>query len=128
MRGPMRRGPGAARSSSREARAGGGAVYGSPATYPDTASRIAAVSRTERVTTCSIDIPAHPSPRSGPSDVRPREGFRPTSPHALAGIRIDPPPSLACATGTMPAATAAADPPLEPPGDRLGSQGFRGAP
>ena len=33
----------------------------------------------------------------------------------LAGMRIEPPPSLACAAGTMPAATAAAEPPLEPP-------------
>ncbi|GAA2734992.1 hypothetical protein GCM10010439_58650 [Actinocorallia aurantiaca] len=34
-----------------------------------------------------------------------------------AGILMEPPPSLAWATGTMPAATAtaAADPPLEPP-------------
>src|SRR5438552_1802401 len=29
-------------------------------------------------------------------------------------MRIEPPPSLACATGTRPAATAAAEPPLEP--------------
>ncbi len=34
----------------------------------------------------------------------------------LAGMRIEPPPSPACATGTMPLATAAAEPPLEPPG------------
>ncbi|GIU91054.1 MAG: hypothetical protein KatS3mg010_2153 [Acidimicrobiia bacterium] len=33
----------------------------------------------------------------------------------LAGMRIEPPPSPACPTGTMPLATAAADPPLEPP-------------
>ena len=30
-------------------------------------------------------------------------------------MRIEPPPSLACAAGTMPAATAAAAPPDEPP-------------
>ena len=30
-------------------------------------------------------------------------------------MRIDPPPSPACATGTIPLATAAAEPPLEPP-------------
>jgi hypothetical protein len=28
---------------------------------------------------------------------------------------MDPPPSLACAAGTMPAATAADAPPLDPP-------------
>src|SRR5580658_320292 len=43
-------------------------------------------------------------------------------------MRIEPPPSLACATGTMPAATAAADPPDEPPGVRARSQGLWVAP
>ena len=41
---------------------------------------------------------------------RPRDGFSPTSPLHDAGIRIDPPPSLACAIGTTPAATNAPDP------------------
>src|SRR5262245_2394471 len=48
-------------------------------------------------------------------ETRPRDGFNPTKPHSLAGMRIEPPPSLACAIGTRPAATAAAEPPLEPP-------------
>src|SRR5207249_2386238 len=109
-------------------RAGGGAKYGSPGIGPATASSSAAVSRTERVTTCSATAPAHPSPASGPSDVRPRVGFSPTRPQALAGMRIEPPPSFACAAGTSPAATAAAAPPLEPPDERLGSQGFRVGP
>ena len=43
-------------------------------------------------------------------------------------MRIEPPPSVACAKGTMPAATAAAAPPLEPPVDRSGLQGLRVAP
>ncbi len=43
--------------------------------------------------------PAERSPTSGPNDVRPRDGFRPTSPHSLAGMRIEPPPSFACAAG-----------------------------
>ena len=34
-------------------------------------------------------------------------------------------PSLPCATGTVPEATAAADPPDEPPGERSRSQGLR---
>ena len=54
-----------------------------------------------------------------------RVGFRPTRPLWLAGIRIEPPPSLAWATGTIPAATAAAEPPLEPPVERSRSQGLR---
>src|SRR3989475_7759166 len=86
---------------------------------------MAAVSRTERVSTPSMASPPSNSPRPGPHEIRPREGFKPTSPHSLAGIRIDPPPSLACAAGTSPAATAAAEPPLEPPVERLVSHGLR---
>ena len=68
-----------------------------------------------RATTPSTTRPPMTSPKSGPSDVRPLVGFSPTRPHSLAGMRIDPPPSFACPMGTMPEATAAADPPLEPP-------------
>ena len=46
----------------------------------------------------------------------------------LAGMRIEPPPSPACASGTMPDATAAPEPPLEPPGLRSTSHGFRVGP
>ena len=42
--------------------------------------------------------------------------------------RIEPPMSLACATGTIPAATAAAAPPLDPAVERVVSHGFRHAP
>src|SRR5258705_9469675 len=88
-------------------------------------SRIAAASRTVRVTAPSIVPPAQPSPTSGPWLTRARVGLSPTRLHSLAGMRIEPPPSLACATGTMPLATAAADPPDEPPVDRDGSHGLR---
>src|SRR4051812_205550 len=83
---------------------------------PAVTSSSAAASRTERVRTNSFAQPLHRSPSAGPNELRPRLGLRPTSPHMLAGMRIDPPPSLACAAGTMPAATAAAEPPLDPPG------------
>ena len=43
-------------------------------------------------------------------------------------MRVEPPPSLACAIGIMPAATAAAAPPDEPPVVRVGSHGLRVAP
>ncbi|CAB5025592.1 unannotated protein [freshwater metagenome] len=43
-------------------------------------------------------------------------------------MRIDPPPSFACAMGTTPAATSAAEPPLDPPADRPRCQGLRVAP
>ena len=60
--------------------------------------------------------------------MRPRAGLSPTSPQQAAGIRIEPPPSLPWATGTMPAATAAAEPPEEPPGVRSRSHGLRVGP
>src|SRR5436305_15210521 len=46
------------------------------------------------------------------------------TPHSAAGWRTDPPVSEPSATGTIPAATAAADPPDDPPGTRAVSQGF----
>ncbi len=59
---------------------------------------------------------------------RPKLAFIPTRPENDAGMRVEPPPSLAVANGTSPAATAAAVPPLEPPGVRLRSQGLRATP
>jgi hypothetical protein len=50
------------------------------------------------------------------SSRRPRDAFRPNSPQWEAGMRIEPPPSVPYASGTIPAATHAAEPPLEPPG------------
>ena len=50
----------------------------------------------------------------GPEEMRPREGFSPIPPHQAAGPRIEPPISEPWAMGTMPAATAAAPPPVEP--------------
>ena len=40
---------------------------------------------------------------------------------AAAGIRIDPPVSVPKAASAMPAARLAAEPPLDPPGDRVES-------
>src|SRR5262249_3655809 len=45
-----------------------------------------------------------------------------------AGIRIEQPKSVPCASGTMPLATAAAEPPDEPAGLRAGFHGLRVAP
>src|SRR5439155_2206912 len=52
-------------------------------------------------------------------------GLRPYVPHIDAGIRIEPPVSDPRAQGTMPAATAAAEPPLDPPVIRAGSHGLQ---
>ncbi len=43
-------------------------------------------------------------------------------------MRIDPPPSLAWATGTISAATAAAEPPDDPPVEWSRFQGLRDGP
>src|SRR5436309_5317635 len=124
----MRSRPGSAPTSCRNGRAGGGAQYGSPTSGPEVASSSAALSRTERVTACSATRPLNISPKSGPSGLRARVGFNPKTPQHDAGMRIEPPPSLACAIGTSPAATAAAEPPLEPPVLRVVFQGLRDGP
>src|SRR5258707_4602712 len=89
---------------------------------------MAALSRTLMLTTCPQENPAQPSPRSGRSGLRARVGFNPNTPEAEAGIRIEPPPSLACATGRMRAETAAAAPPDEPPEECSRFQGLRVGP
>src|SRR5580704_7525812 len=80
------------------------------------------------LTTWPQEKPPQPSPRSGPSGLRARVGFNPNTPEAEAGIRIEPPPSLACASGTMRAATAAPAPPDEPPEECARFQGLRVGP
>ena len=52
----------------------------------------------------------------GPRGIRPKVPFIPKRPVKPAGIRIDPPPSPPEAMGTRPPATAAAEPPEDPPG------------
>src|SRR5215467_14455875 len=60
-----------------------------------------------------------------PRGTRPNVGLMPATPQSAAGIRMEPPVSLATAAGTRLAATAAADPPLEPPQMNSGLCGFR---
>ena len=52
----------------------------------------------------------------------------PVTPLKDAGWRIEPPVSVPVAAGISRAATAAAEPPDEPPGTRFRSQGFFTAP
>src|SRR5690606_4599429 len=56
------------------------------------------------------------SPDRSRAGSRPVVGLYPATPHQAAGMRVDPAPSLPVASGTMPAATAAAEPAEEPPG------------
>src|SRR5258706_8541043 len=119
----MRSFVGGTSSSATYGRSCAGAVNGSPATMPATRSSTAAESRTLRATTCSHTRMLPPA--IGAYDTRPRDGFNPNRPQQLAGMRIEPPPSLACAIGTMPVAVAHAEPPLEPPEPRVRSYGLR---
>src|ERR671914_798679 len=66
-----------------------------------------------------------PNGLGGHCGTRAKVGLSPTTPQNAAGMRIEPPPSVPTASGTIPAATAAALPPLEPPAVRLGSHGLR---
>jgi hypothetical protein len=52
----------------------------------------------------------------------------PVTPQKLAGWRIEPPVSVPVAAGSSRAATAAAEPPDEPPGTRAVFHGLRTTP
>jgi hypothetical protein len=56
---------------------------------------------------------------------RPNVGLSPETPQNDAGIRIEPPVSVPSASAACPKPSATAEPPLEPPGTRSGSCGFR---
>ena len=90
---------------------------------PAIASRKAAASRTVRAS--GPGAQAGDVAVEGALHTRPRDGLMPNRPLMPAGMRIEPPPSLPCANGSIPAATAAAAPPLEPPASRVGSHGHR---
>jgi hypothetical protein len=52
----------------------------------------------------------------------------PTIPQKAAGMRTEQPKSVPCAIGSMPLATAAAEPPEDPAGLKAVFHGFRVAP
>src|SRR4029079_15083043 len=58
----------------------------------------------------------------------PGVGLIPTMPLNEAGIRMEQPKSVPCASGTMPVATATAEPPAEPDGLSAGFHGLRVTP
>ena len=61
-------------------------------------------------------------------ETRPYVGFRPVRLVSAAGWRIEPPVSVPVAAGNRRAATAAAEPPDEPPGTCSRFHGFFTAP
>ena len=58
----------------------------------------------------------------------PGEGRKPTTPQNAAGLRSEPPVSEPVQTGSMSVASAAAEPPDEPPGLSMGLNGLPVAP
>src|ERR1700733_3050719 len=64
----------------------------------------------------------------GTFGVKPGGGRMPRMPQNAAGMRIEQPKSVPCASGTMPVATATAEPPDDPAGLRDGSHGLRVGP
>ena len=107
-------------------RRGAGAITVSPTPGPCTASSSAAVSRTVRLTHSST--PRLLSSRNGPERDPALRRLESDEPAARGRDANDPPPSLAWANGTIPEATAAADPPLDPPGEWSRFHGLRVAP
>src|SRR2546425_175844 len=94
---------------------------------PAITSSTAAASRTVRASGPTCETWSQPG-KPVPSGTRPYEGFTPTSPQNAAGMRTEPPPSLPSAIGPQPLATAAAAPPLLPPGVRSRFHGLRVTP
>jgi hypothetical protein len=87
----------------------------SPGAPPRQWSTKAAVSRTVRLWQPWVDTrPVRCRTGCGAIENTPRDGLSPMLPLAPAGMRIEPPPSVACDSGSTPAATMAALPADEP--------------
>src|SRR5262249_31324019 len=98
-----------------ESRGGSGRLVASIGSCPAMTESRVAVSRTSRanVPTWSSEEAKAISPYR---ETRPYVGLNPTTPHSAAGCRTEPPLSVPSAHTASPAATAAADPPEDPPG------------
>src|ERR1700726_2052268 len=110
------------------ARAQGGATeIGDARLKPAIASSISAASSTVRARgPCTW--PGSQASGIGQFGVSPGVGRIPTMPQNAAGIRIEQPKSVPCAIGTMPVATATAEPPEDPAGLNAGFHGLRDGP
>src|SRR5258708_25652463 len=95
-----------------------GARYGGGAAMTEYSSFTSA---TERPSGAMTDRPAGSTISDG---TRSGDGRRPTMPQQEAGMRIEPPMSVPIPTVAIPAQTAAALPPLEPPGVMPDRQGL----
>src|SRR5580698_7286208 len=95
---------------------------------PTATSRARATSAMRRAMGPLVERSTQPGGLAPPAGTRPRLGFMPERPQQALGMRMDPPPSDPVASGTIPAASAAAEPPEEPPGPHPGWNGFREGP
>src|SRR5712664_4645278 len=106
---------------------GGATEIGDARLKPAIASNISAASSAVRARgPCTW--PGSQASGIGQFGVSPGVGLMPTMPQNDAGIRIEQPKSVPCAKGTIPVATATADPPDEPEGLSAGFQGLRVTP
>src|ERR1700675_412218 len=106
---------------------GGATEIGDARLKPAIASNISAASSAVRARgPCTW--PGSQASGIGQFGVSPGVGRIPTMPQNEAGIRIEQPKSVPCASGTIPVATATADPPEEPAGLNAGFQGLRVTP
>ena len=121
----IRRGSGVRPTPTENGSYGAGRERRSLGSGPTITSRVASRSATVRVITPRVVTSGQSTGCGPPSGTRPSDGLKPGRPQAEAGIRIDPPPSEAVASGTMPEATATAAPPDEPPATRSTSYGLR---
>src|SRR5579863_9852716 len=83
---------------------------------PTATSSAVTTSATRRAMGPFVDRSCQSDPCGPPEGTRPSDGLTPLNPQHDDGIRMEPPPSDPVASGTMPAAMAAAAPPDEPPG------------
>src|ERR1700716_4495355 len=106
---------------------GGATEIGDARLKPTIASSIKAASSAVRASgPCTW--PGSQASGIGQFGVNPGVGRMPTMPQNEAGIRIEQAKAAPCASGTMPVATATADPPEEPAGLNAGFQGLRVTP
>src|SRR5437773_4474554 len=100
---------------------------GSRGSKPTLAANCSAVSATVRPIGPSTEITDQPSGRASFA-TSPGDGRMPTTPHSAPGMRSEPPVSEPVQIGSMSTASAAAEPPDEPPAFNAGSNGLPVAP
>src|SRR6202041_2853316 len=108
---------GSSRAASQLA-SGRGRARRSVGSGPTATSRAMVTSAMRRAMGPLVERSIQPGGLGPPAGTRPRLGFIPERPQQALGIRMEPPPSDPVARGTIPAASAAAAPPEDPPGPR----------